>query len=204
VGRRSNRGYGSLQWLPAEGDLLAGWPPLWPSHHLRSPTTLAAYLDSGFERVEQVLGRPVRSPRSDCRNSELVTLDQVFVGEALEGAWQAATGARAAGPDSLESIVHGLRETARGSREIDRRQMGSAEKPRRPSPMRWRLFPRADERAFIPVMTWFPDGYEASVYPQVDPGGGLYAYLNGRLKFERSLTGGELAGDGSLPTSGAM
>jgi hypothetical protein len=52
-------------------------------------------------------------------------------------------------------------------------------------------------------MTWFPTGFDSEIYPQVEPTGGLYRYLNGKLGFERSLTGGELAGDESPEVSGA-
>ncbi len=187
VGRRSRRGYGSLQWAPSKDDLLADWPPLWLFHHLVSKSTLETYLKEGMQRVASVLGRPDEGPRVSTKLWELRTQDQVFVGKELPGIWQASNPKKAEG--NLEGIVHGLNKDGRGTGP-DQQQLGLAD-PRLPSPMMWRLFPVADKQAFLPVMTWSPLDYTG--YPQIALGGGLYKYLHGELGFEKSLTGTELA-----------
>jgi RAMP superfamily len=188
VGRRSRRGYGSLLWRPAAGDLLAGWPPLWPSRHLANREGLEKYLGEGFEHVRAELGVPVSKPRTACADERLTSLDQIFVGKELEGEWDAAGGG--GGKGTLEALVHGRNEQGRGG-ELERRQLGSG-KPRKPSPMLWRIFPVAGKRAYRAVLTWFPAGYDADVLPQIDRSSGLYAYLHGDLGFDKSLTAGEL------------
>jgi hypothetical protein len=120
---------------PSEGDLLAEWPPLWPGHHLKSSEALEKYLEAGFPKVASICGRPGRQARQE--TDELITRDQVFVGGEIRGGWEAA-GGPVRGEESLESIVHGLNEKARGDKP-DSIQLGSAN-PRQPSPMTWRLF----------------------------------------------------------------
>lgn len=196
VGRRSRRGFGSLRWQPSEGDLLSDWPPLWPSHHLTNGEALEEYLKVGLARVQKVLGVPGTEPRSGGHHDRLRTQDQVFVGKELAGRWDAVQGG---GPTyttaELESALHGLNERHRGD-DPERLQLGSGQ-PRRPSPMMWRTFPVHGRSAVLPVMTWFPYGYEDGEIPRLDPDsgggqGGLYDYLHGRLGFEYSLTGGAL------------
>jgi hypothetical protein len=189
VGRRSRRGYGSLQWLPSEGDLLADWPALWPRRSLTSRPALEAYLKEGFARVRTACGKPDESARR--ASDQLITQDQVFVGKELPGVW--AAGSARGGTGNLESIVHGLTDSdaARGATP-DRQQLGSAE-PRQPSPMMWRLFPVAGRAAFLPVMTWFPTGYGPSAPIRLDRSGGVFRYLHSELGFEMSLTGNDLA-----------
>jgi hypothetical protein len=195
VGRRSRRGYGSLQWRPSEDDLLAGWPPLWPSHHLKSSPALKTYLEAGLLQVGSVCGRPDRTARQ--ATDGLLTLDQVFVGKELPGEWQASKkSARGGGGggESLESIVHGLTDTdaARGA-GLDRIQLGSAKLSRCPSPILWRLFPMAGKAAFLPVMTWFPTGYKPSGPVRLDRSEGTFKYLHGELGFDKSVAGNDLA-----------
>lgn len=191
VGRRSRRGYGSLQWRPSEGDLLAGWPPLWPSHHLKSNETLEKYLEAGLTKAGSICGRPGRQDRQETQS--LDTLDQVFVGrKELHGQWEAAGGPARGVGESLESIVHGLNEKARGDEPDDRRQLGSAD-PRLPSPILWRFFPVPGKAAFRPVMTWFPTGYEPDVPVKLDPSRGVFKHLYEKFGFKTSLTGNGLA-----------
>ncbi len=192
AGRRSRRGYGSLQWLPSEGDLLAGWPPLWPGHHLRSPQALAGYLEEGLAQVATVCDRPGDGPRAS-GDERLTTVDQVFVGKELPGAWEAGGRRAASRGEALEQLVHGRNERGRGGLP-DRLQLGSAKKDRRPSPMMWRLFPVAGRPAYLPVMTWFPTGYEAGAPVRLARDGELYKHLYGDLGFEKSLAGNDLAG----------
>jgi hypothetical protein len=187
VGRRSRRGYGSLQWRPSQDDLLADWPPLWPQHHLATKATLESYLKAGLTKVGAILGRPGSGPRAS--GDTLTTLDQVFVGEELPGVWEAAGGPARGVGEALESIVHGLNEIARGT-DPDRSQLGSAN-PRLPSPILWRLFPVAGKPAFLPLMTWFPRNYPGP--PRLDRSGKVYDYLHNHLRFEKSLTGNDLA-----------
>lgn len=196
VGRRSRRGYGSLQWLPSKGDIFADtdWPQLWPIYHLRDPRSLKAYLDEGLRRVCKTLGRPDEKPRRAADGDQLFTLDQVFVGRVLEGTWQASNSPRRSVGEILEQILHGLNEAGReqGCRHPEPLQLGRAN-PRLPSPMLWRCFARHDGRAFIPVMTWFPHEFSHSSFPQLTEAGGVYRYLNEELGFKTSLTGGMLA-----------
>lgn len=189
VGRRSRRGYGSLQWRPSEGDLLAGWPPLWPSHHLKSNEALEKYLEAGLTKAGSICGRPGRQDRQETQS--LDTLDQVFVGsKELRGQWEAA-GGPVPGEESLESIVHGLNEDARGD-EPDRSQLGSAKPRRLPSPILWRFFPVPGKNAFRPVMTWFPTGYGSTTPVKLNPDGGVFKHLSKKLGFKASLTGNDL------------
>lgn len=197
VGRRSRRGYGSLQWRPSEGDLLTGWPPLWPTHHLRSPKTLADYLEAGLTKVASIFPKLNRDPRTNVVD-ELVTLDQVFVGKALPGTWEASARPTPNREKSLEQLVHGLNADYRGP-EPDRAQLGSAKPRRQPSPMMWRLFPVAAGKAYVPVMTWFPTGYDPQSPVRI--GADLFKYLNGALGFEKSLTGNDLAAQASQPAA---
>lgn len=193
IGRRSRRGYGSVQWVPSEGDLLAGWPPLWPSHHLKSKEDLRTYLETGLTKVGSICRRPGRHDR---QNTEFLdTLDQVFVGEKdLLGKWEADGGPAHGVGESLESIVHGLNEKGRGADPAhpDRRQLGSAS-PRLPSPMMWRFFPIPGKAAFRPVLTWFPTGYKSTPV-RLDRSGKVFHHLSEKFGFERSLAGGDLAG----------
>lgn len=192
VGRRSRRGYGSLQWLPSEGDLLSGWPPLWPSHHLTSGPALARYFEEGLMKVGAILGRPDKQSRTSGDDWRLTTLDQVFVGKELSGAWEASGTPSTVRGAALEEIVHGLNELGRGDAP-DRHQLGSTKPDRSPSPIMWRLFPVHKGGAFLPVMTWFPAGYQAAVTPKLNPVGGVFKYLHDGLGFEKSLTGQSLA-----------
>ncbi len=192
VGRRSRRGYGSLQWLPSEGDLLADWPPLWPYQSLGSPEALAVYLKKGLAKVAAILGRPGEEPRAPGDGWKLTTLDQVFVGKELPGEWEAGRKRAGHAGAALEQLVHGRNEKHRGA-EPDKSQLGSVAGGRRPSPMMWRLFPTAGRSAYLPVMTWFPTGYEAGAPVRLDRGGELFKYLHGDLGFDKSLAGHDCA-----------
>lgn len=192
VGRRSRRGYGSFQWLPSEGDLLADWPQLWPKHHLRSRETLELFLAEGLTKAGAILPRPSQVPRASGDDWELSTLDQVFVGKELPGAWEAGGRPTADRGEALEQIVHGLNEVSRGSKPQSL-QLGSIKPDRQPSPMMWRLFPIVGRAAYLPVMTWFPTGYKPTVPVQLARSEGVFKYLHEKLGFEKSLTGGDLA-----------
>jgi hypothetical protein len=188
IGRRSRRGYGSVRWRPSEGDLLAGWPPLWPSHHLKSKESLEEYLKEGLARACSSCGRPGQQDRRETQS--LDSLDQVFVGEKeLVGRWEAA-GGPIPGQESLESIVHGFNEDARGA-DPDRSQLGSAKPNRLPSPILWRFFPIPGKAAFRPVMTWFPTGY-GSEPAKLDPSGKVFKHLSETFGFNKSLAGNSL------------
>jgi hypothetical protein len=191
VGKRSRRGYGSLLWRPAQDDLLADWPPLWPSHHLTNREALEGYLRSGFEKVRSILGVPETGARTGGAGERLQTTDQVFVGKELPGGWEAAGGGGAGGGRSLEDLLHGLNEESRGG-EPERSQLGFGT-PRLPSPMLWRVFSTANGRGVLPVMTWFPCGYEDGSSPCLAADGELDGYVGGDLGFETSLAGGRLA-----------
>lgn len=191
VGRRSRRGYGSLQWLPSEGDLLSDWPMLWPSR-LKSQKALEEHLEAGLSKVGSICPRPGRQDRQETQS--LDTLDQVFVGcKELPGKWEADGSARwAREGESLESIVHGFNENARGA-EPDRSQLGSAKPHRLPSPILWRFFPVPGKAAFRPVMTWLPTNYGSITPVKLNRSGEVFRYLSSKFGFETSLTGNPLA-----------
>jgi RAMP superfamily protein len=190
VGRRSRRGYGSLQWLPSEGDLLKDWPPLWPNHHLKSAKALEAYLREGLDKVASICGRPGRNPRQ--ATDALLSQDQVFVGsKELKGKWQAET-EPAYDKDSLEHIVHGLNEDARGP-EPERSQLGFTKPHRLPSPILWRFFPIPGKAAFRSVMVWFPTDYPANSPVHLDLDGRVFDHLRRNFGFQTSLAGNALA-----------
>jgi hypothetical protein len=190
VGRRSRRGYGSLQWRPSKDDLLTDWQPqLWPSHHLTSRLDLETYLKTGLARVQSICGKPDASARRV--SDKLITLDQIFVGKELPGVWEA--GSARGGSGNLEWLVHGRTDSdeARGAAP-DRKQLGSANPQRRPSPMMWRLFPVAGKAAFLPVMTWFPTDYPPAGPVYLNKSEGAFKYLHNDLGFETSLAGNDL------------
>ena len=194
VGRRSRRGYGSLLWLPSQDDLLTGWPPLWPSHHLKSNEALERYLEAGLTKVGSICERPGRQDRQETQS--LDTLDQVFVGKELPGVWQASAAPQSS-RGNLEAITHGRNEDARGA-DPDRSQLGSANPRRLPSPILWRFFPVPGKAAFRPVMTWFPSSYGPAAPVKLNRSGGVFTYLHDQLGFEKSLTGNGLASEDTV------
>lgn len=178
VGRRSRRGYGSLQWIPSKDDLLADWPPLWKSEHLENRESLEDYLRIGLRMVAGTLGAPLNGARGP-DHSRLVTCDQVFVGARIDAVWDIEGGTGA-----LEQRLHGLNEEGRGgTQEAD--QLGHANNSRLPSPMMWRVFP-VPGGGYRPVMTWFPYGYPAGSNPRIPSVSELADYLR-TLGFDESL-----------------
>lgn len=194
VGRRSRRGYGSLQWIPdsEHGDLLTGFldSPIDDESDLLDRDTLSAYLVRGLTRVSAVLGgRPSVTPVPSARTSfddrfRFETVDQVFVGAPLLVGPLAAS--YDAPPGRMEHLIHGMREAVRFPGNLpETHQMGGAYPGGRlASPMLWRVY-RLTSGAFVPVMTWSPrEGITT-----VAAGSNMHAYLTGTLRFSHSLAG---------------
>lgn len=190
VGRRSRRGYGSLQWVPTpqQGDLLTDFVEggFDPGSDLASAVSLEAYLQRGLTKVCSILGSPAAGPPPAGRASsdwfQLQHVDQVFIGRQLTAAYNG----RAAG--DMEDIIHGCGPY--NGRSIDlaeRSQLGRAlpaDGGRLASPMLWHIF-QLQGRDYVPVMTWSPrDGVTS-----LTQGTGMYAYLTQRLGFANSLAG---------------
>lgn len=178
VGRRSRRGYGSLQWVPGERDLL--WDFLdggfVPDRHLGSQASLKEYLQRGLTRVCSILGRPAAVAPAESRQSsswfQLTTIDQVFVGRRLTARYDGQRG-------GMEDLIHGCGE--RGASAAESAQLGSPE-PRLASPMSWRIY-RLKNDDYVPVMTWSPrDGVTA-----LTANTNMHKYLTQRLGFGKSL-----------------
>jgi hypothetical protein len=184
IGRRARRGYGSLQWVSSgrPDDLLEGFSEPRPQAVWETPADLENHLRVGFAQVQAVFppmagGGPGPAARSTCTWFQVSTIDQIFVGRPLQGAYHK--------PGSqLEQDLHGMTIASRSTVPGEPREMGQP-KPRLASPMMWRLF-RAPG-GFIPVMTWSPIGV-----PQISKMSGMYKYLNGKLGFDLSLAGNPL------------
>lgn len=194
VGRRSRRGYGSLQWIPdsERGDLLTGFldSSFDEERDLLDRDTLSAYLVRGLTRVSTALGgrpsvMPAPSARTSCDDRfRLQTLDQIFVGAPLLVGPLAAS--YDAPPGRMEDLIHGLREAVRfPGNPSESHQMGGAHPGGRlASPMLWRVY-RLTSGAFVPVMTWSPrEGVTT-----VAAGSNMHTYLTGNLRFSHSLAG---------------
>ncbi len=180
VGRRSRRGYGSLQWLPRPGDLLTGFleTPFDPTTDLASETALQAYVLRGLTRVCSILGRPAVTVPPTARTSgnwfELRTVDQVFVGKALAAGYNGQ-------PGGMEELIHGFRRPTQDPESI---QLGTIVGMRLASPMLWRVY-HLTGGSFVPVMTWSPrEGVNS-----LTPGTGMHGYLSRTLGFSLSLAG---------------
>lgn len=180
IGRRARRGYGSLQWVSSgrPDDLLEGFSEPQPQPVWETPADLENHLRAGFAQVQAVFppmtGGGAPAVRRTCTWFQVSTIDQIFVGRLLRGAYHL--------PGSpLEQELHGMSIASRSTVPGEPREMGQP-KPRLASPMMWRLF-RAPG-GFIPVMTWSPIGV-----PQISRTSGMYQYLNGKLGFDHSLAG---------------
>lgn len=181
IGRRSNRGFGSLLWRP-EGEqtpgstsLLAGFVELEPTRDLADRRALELYLLRGLAKVATVF--EAREPKAalEATNGRtwpsLYSIDQVLVGRPLErdGRQLRFTG----DGGTLESLIHGVGpnrlkggEVTQKQLDVIRKHFGKAFDGRRPSPIRWRLFPTP--AGLVPVMVWFPVDGEVHL-PKSDP-----------------------------------
>ncbi len=186
VGRRSRRGYGSLQWAPKPGDLLTGFLEggFDPGRDLQSDGTLAQYLERGLRRVGAILGRPAGGARTPSDWFELQTVDQVFVGRAHSASFD---GMR----NGMEEIIHGCGPfDARSTNVAERRQLGgatSAEGGRLASPMLWHVH-RLENGQYVPVMTWSPRQGVTALTANTN----MHDYLTQKLGFGKSLANFDL------------
>ena len=181
IGRRSRRGFGSLQWLPKSGDFLDGFVDFQPEKDLTSSESLTAYLIRGMEKVKRVWGAPhLRSvPRQTYPFFCLQTIDQIFIGTIFQ---DDEGNPLETIEDDVGGIIHKMHGISRNGEE-DEWELGHRRlsgKKRQASPMMWRIYRVSSE--FVPLMVWSP-----LKKVQIDPNSKVYRYLNGTLGFSSPL-----------------
>lgn len=185
IGRRSRRGFGSLQWIPQSGDFLDGFVDFKPNEDLKNRETLKEYLIRGLEKVKVMWGAPhLKSvPRQTYSFFCLHTIDQIFIGNIFKN----ANGLPLPGvDDKLNGIIH-LMHGISITGEDDEWELGHKKpsgKKRQASPIMLRLYHLGT--GYLPLMVWSP-----LRKPRLNsPLKNVYDYLSKKLGITASLMPG--------------
>lgn len=181
IGKRSRRGFGSLQWLPASGDFLSDLFTFEPDEDLKSPDALREYLFHGLSKVNEIWKIPYLKNRN--RGTYpffcLHTIDQIFVGKIFH---DADNNPIQKIDDNVGGIIHRMHGMTLGGEQSEW-ELGHKKKKgkkRQASPMMWRLYKL--KAGYVPLLVWSP-----LTVTQIDKKSNVYGYLNGKLGFDSSL-----------------
>ncbi|MBN1271077.1 MAG: type III-B CRISPR module RAMP protein Cmr1 [Candidatus Aminicenantes bacterium] len=188
IGRRSRRGFGSLQWVPAPGDFLDGFVEFNPDTDLATRDTLKDYLIKGLRKVCEVWKVPSDSEsRKTCNFFSLSTIDQVFIGYVFKNRDGKVIQEIDDKPGGVIELLHGLNKNSSGEMMelghagwLSYKHRTDGLQNKLASPMMWRIFPCGE--GFVPVMTWSPYKHDT-----INPGTKLYEYIYKELGFRKSL-----------------